>query len=97
MLEDLTADQGQPAIARATAVALLRDYDDAGVVESATAAAIDKSDLVRRSAASIFTKQRLAREAVMRSLLADPVRSVRIEAAAAFAGATPFNVPRNGP
>ena len=86
-LDRLILDQSQPAIARASALALLAPYASAASEPAITAAIGDANPLVRfampralSSASSTATLQAAA------SLLSDPVRAVRIEAARALAG-----------
>ena len=90
----LARTSGRPAIVRATALDLLRGYGpaQADAVEDLLA---DPEPLVRRSAATL---QELApphaRAARLTSLLSDPRRSVRIEAARQLVDVPPRDVPR---
>jgi tetratricopeptide (TPR) repeat protein len=86
-LDRLILDRSQPAIARASALPLLPPYASAASEPAITAAIGDANPLVRfaapralSSASSPVTLQAVA------SLLSDPVREVRIEAARALAG-----------
>ena len=86
-LDQLILDQSQSAIARASALPLLAPYASAASEPAIAAAIGDASPLVRfavpralSSASSPVTLQGVA------SLLSDPVRAVRIEAARALAG-----------
>jgi tetratricopeptide (TPR) repeat protein len=92
----LLADAGQPEIVRATALAALSPRDAAmpegrdreAIVAAIGAAARDRSDLVRRAAAEWVDA--LPPEVAARlgaPLLADPIRTVRLAAAASLAGA----------
>jgi len=81
-LERLVADKEQPAIARATALSRLADYAPAPDNPVIGAATVDRSPLVRRSAAAALSGADPATGAsTLAPLLSDPVRSVRIEAA----------------
>ena len=86
LLAALVADRGQPAIARASALARMARPTSATipVVRSALG---DASALVRRAAvhAAADIDPQL-RSVLVAPLLDDPVRTVRIEAAAALAG-----------
>jgi Flp pilus assembly protein TadD len=90
LLSRLILESGQPAIARATALALLRDYLSPASLGAVRAALTDGDPLVR--AAAVRALEPLPPEERVRlgaSLLGDPVRSVRIEAARLLAGAPP--------
>lgn len=82
----LASDQMRPAIVRATALGLLWQYpgeDSTKVLEQALA---DPDALVRRTAVSDFPQRDMARLVkAVAPLLKDPVRGVRIEAAATLA------------
>ncbi|HTO70548.1 MAG TPA: tetratricopeptide repeat protein [Myxococcota bacterium] len=81
-------DAAQPAVARASALALLAEHPGAGATEAGLRSAKDASALVRLGAAMLaggLTAE--ARVAVAAPLCADPARAVRSEAASALAGA----------
>ena len=87
-LIELAADRAQPAIARATALALINRYTDIDPVSAARLGAGDPHPLVRRAAAAVMSRAELAQRAkAIGALAADPVRAVRIEAAQVLAGA----------
>lgn len=103
-LAQLVANREQPAIARASALALM-----AGDPESVAAASVregtrDASPLVRRAAARLLPgadphvspdAPALLVPRASAALLDDPVRAVRIEAADALAGAPADALPRD--
>jgi tetratricopeptide (TPR) repeat protein len=87
LLAHLIADREQPAIARASALALIAN--DPGSVGAASLGdgARDASPLVRRAAARALPDvDPRADLGALTLLLGDPVRAVRIEAAEALAG-----------
>jgi HEAT repeat protein len=86
-LDRLILDQGQPAIARASALPLLAPYASP-VSEPAIKAAIrDPDPLIRAAAPRALPGTRPPRLVdAAAPLLSDPVRAVRIEAARALAG-----------
>jgi Flp pilus assembly protein TadD len=90
MLAAVIDDATQPAIVRATALSLLVPSSDPAQAERVTRAARDADPLVRRaSAAASRAILQQAAASVLISLLADPIRTVRLEAAgqlAAIAG-----------
>jgi tetratricopeptide (TPR) repeat protein len=99
LLEQLIADRGQPAIARATALALMADHFESAVEVQEHEGVVDQSPLVRRAASRALSRVVPAcpareRESVV-VVLNDPVRSVRIEAAEVVAG-TPADSLRTG-
>src|SRR5262249_9410479 len=78
----LVGDSSQPAIARASALAMLGSYPPASLASPVRAATQSDSSLIRRAAAestSNCNSQNCA--APVKPLLSDPVRSVRIAAA----------------
>jgi Tfp pilus assembly protein PilF len=80
-LATIIDDATQPAIVRATALSLLAPSADLAQAERVARAAQDPDPLVRRaSAAASFTIPPRAGATVLTSLLADPVRTVRLEA-----------------
>lgn len=80
-LQELAGDTEMPAIARATALDLLRGYGDGGMA-GATEALSDPDAAVRRAAIAVLERARPGtRLAQVGPLLADPVRAVRVEAA----------------
>jgi tetratricopeptide (TPR) repeat protein len=93
-LEELAENRQQPAIARATGLAMLRDYSpspDNGAVHSALG---DPSPLVRRAAATALSNGDLPTSAVVLApLLDDPVRAVRLETGEILAGTPTGNLP----
>ena len=95
-LAQLIADREQPAIARASALALMaRDPQSVGAA-SVRDGARDSSSLVRRAAARLLPDgDPHASSGVSALLLNDRVRAVRIEAAEALAGAPANALPEN--
>jgi tetratricopeptide (TPR) repeat protein len=86
-LARLIMEPSQPAIARATAVALLAEYLTAGSLPALEAALKDPDPLVRAAAATTVDALPPDRRAVLAApLLGDPVRAVRIAAARTLAG-----------
>lgn len=87
-LDQLIADTDQPAIARASALALLAPYatpQSEGVIKAAIS---DSNPLVRAAAPRVLSATPSpAMVQAFAPLLSDPVRAVRIEAARALAGA----------
>jgi predicted CXXCH cytochrome family protein len=88
-LEDLVRlaeDRLYPAIVRATAIQLMREYRDDRILEALERALTDEEPLVRRTAAanSDFFPE-VTRAELLGSLLWDPVRAVRIQAASSLA------------
>jgi len=87
-LAQLAADSQQPAIARASALALMAGYAESDRAGPMRAGAGDASPLVRRAAARLLPEaDPQADPEVSARLLGDPVRAVRIEAGQALAGA----------
>jgi predicted CXXCH cytochrome family protein len=86
-LDRLILDPAQPAIARASALPLLRRYASAASEPALQAAIADPDPLVRAAAPRAFpvAPPRAIIQAAA-PLLSDPVRAVRIEAARALAG-----------
>jgi tetratricopeptide (TPR) repeat protein len=79
-------NRSQPAIARGSALSLLASYDPAATSEPLRAGIADDSALVRRAATSAMFNSNPRESCVaLRSLLTDPVRAVRIEAARVLA------------
>jgi tetratricopeptide (TPR) repeat protein len=93
-LMELASDSAQPAIARATALSLLREHlspDSGPVVQNALA---DPDPLLRDSAlGAVSDVDPRMRVPLAAPLLADPVRTVRIDAARAFASVPATQVP----
>jgi tetratricopeptide (TPR) repeat protein len=86
-LAALASDRGQPAIARASALARLAGRAEPAGVLAARAGAHDPSPLLRLAAASVAASlPGEDRVAVAGPLLADPLRAVRAQAAGALAG-----------
>jgi tetratricopeptide (TPR) repeat protein len=76
-------DATQPAIVRATALSLLASSADSAQADRVARAARDPNPLVRRAAATAAEAVRpQAGGPVLVSLLADPIRTVRLEAVA---------------
>jgi tetratricopeptide (TPR) repeat protein len=93
-LAKLVADREQPAIARASALALMADYPASATVASARIGVDDPSSLVRRAAArALANTDPRTRAAVLAPLLDDRVRAVRLEAASILAGSPPDGLP----
>ena len=86
-LDRLILDQGQPAIARASALPLLRPDVTVASEPAIKAATVDADPLVRLAAPRALpaSPPRAVIQAVA-SLLGDPLRAVRLEAARALAG-----------
>jgi tetratricopeptide (TPR) repeat protein len=85
-LAALVADHSQPAIARASALALMDPRGSPAAVEAARTALGDTSSLVRRAAAQLVADiAPEARVLLLSTLLRDPVRTVRLEAATGLA------------
>ncbi len=91
-LANVIADRGQPAIVRATALELIRNYGAAGI-QSAIDAKNDADPLVRAAAATALAavpiEQRVPYAA---PLLRDPIRLVRIQAARTLADVPPTRI-----
>jgi predicted CXXCH cytochrome family protein len=91
-LDALVAGREQPAIVRATALALLRGYG-AAHTRAAITAKNDPDALVRAAAAGALVAVPAAeRVAYVAPLLRDPVRLVRIEAARALVDIPPAQI-----
>jgi predicted CXXCH cytochrome family protein len=94
LLSELVSNLKQPAIARASALELLAAFD-ASNDDLLRASSEDKSGLVRRAAADMFSGSGPeAGAATVLRLLQDPVRAVRIEAAESLAGVDGSALPR---
>ena len=86
----LIADREQPAIARATALAMLAQYTPPATVTAVHDGVADDSALVRRASARALSNSDPTTSApVLAPLLSDPVRAVRIETAEVVAGIPP--------
>ncbi|MCP3981808.1 MAG: tetratricopeptide repeat protein [bacterium] len=82
LLQSVAADPEQPGIARATALSLLRDRLGPASTEAIRQALDDEDPLVRLGALlAVESYDHESRIQLVGSLLADPIRSVRIEAA----------------
>ncbi len=91
-LDALVADREQPAIVRATALSLLRDYG-AAHARAAINAKNDPDALVRAAAATALAAVPAPeRVGYVAPLLRDPVRLVRIEAARALVDVPPGQI-----
>jgi tetratricopeptide (TPR) repeat protein len=78
-----------PPIVRATALSLLRDYPSEETTRVISQALADEDSLVRRTAAESLSIRDTKRfTSLLAPLLLDPVRGVRMEAAAQLAGAS---------
>lgn len=87
-LDALIADQGQPAIARASALALLAPYATPASESVVRAAIADASPLVRAAAPrALPAAPTPAMVQALAPLLGDPIRAVRVETARALVGA----------
>ncbi len=90
-LANLVEDASQPAIVRATAIALLERYPGARSGEVIAAALADPDPLVRHAAAGGFELASAdQRVASLGPLLRDPIRAVRIEAARLLVSVPPI-------
>lgn len=86
-LARLVADREQPAIARATALSMLAQYTPSPTDDPVRIGIGDDSALVRRASAhALSNTDPTASAKALAPLLADPVRSVRIETAEVLAG-----------
>jgi predicted CXXCH cytochrome family protein len=93
-LDRLILDQSQPAIARASALPLLPRVETSASEPALRAAISDPDPLVRLAAPRALTQS--ASQATLlaaASLLRDPVRAVRIEAARTLAGTDLLSLP----
>jgi predicted CXXCH cytochrome family protein len=89
-LAALVVDRDQPDIARATALALLPARGAAPVLPAVAAAVRDPSPLLRRTAAEwLGDVEPAVRARLGEALLGDAARTVRLAAAATFAGTPP--------
>lgn len=87
-LAAVAGDATQPAIARATALARLADYPTAAAIAAARRSLADTDATVREAAAAAFSHADTAQRArLLAPLLQDKVRSVRLAATRALAGA----------
>jgi tetratricopeptide (TPR) repeat protein len=85
-LAALSADRGQPAIARASALERLERPAAPSALALLRGTLADPDPLVRRAAVRLFSRlDPRARTPLLAPLAADPVRTVRMEAAAALA------------
>ncbi len=93
-LERLIADREQPAIARATALSMLANYAPPPTDAAIGTGVTDDSALMRRAAArALSNSDPIGSANALASLLRDPVRAVRIEAAEVLAGLPADNLP----
>jgi len=87
LLDALIIDQGQPAIARASALALLAPHATPASESAIRAAIADPNPLVRAAVPrALPAAPTPAMVQAVAPLLGDPVRAVRIETTRAFAG-----------
>jgi predicted CXXCH cytochrome family protein len=86
-LDRLILDPSQPAIARASALSLIRPYASAASEPAFKATIVDPDPLVRSAALRVLpiASPRAITQAAA-ALLSDPVRAVRVEAARVLAG-----------
>jgi predicted CXXCH cytochrome family protein len=93
-LDRLILDQNQPAVARASALLLLPRYATSASEPALQTAIADPDPLVRLAAPRALTPSasRAAIQAAA-SLLRDPIRAVRVEAARALAGTDLVSLP----
>jgi len=88
LLAEVIADHGQPAIARASALARIGSLEDPSGFDPIRQSVADNDSLVRRAAARALSEADPNLSApILAPLLNDPVRTVRIEAAEVLAGA----------
>ena len=92
-LADLVADREQPAIARASALTLMGAYAGSVTIAAVREGRADASSLVRRSAVRAMSEDPHQSASLVSSLLDDPVRAVRIEAAEALEGTPVDDLP----
>jgi predicted CXXCH cytochrome family protein len=86
-LREAARDTDQPAIARATAIARLGAYRDPSTVDVPRQALNDPDATIRLAAVGALAQADPApRAQILARMLADPVRSVRMEAARVLAG-----------
>jgi predicted CXXCH cytochrome family protein len=91
----LIANEQEPAIARATALALLPAFAVDELVSAVRRTAVDRDPLVRAGAASAAAKLPAPmRPQLVRPLLDDPIRLVRLEAGRALAASRPLLDPQ---
>jgi tetratricopeptide (TPR) repeat protein len=89
MLAELIDDGKAPAIVRATALSLVAPSADPAHVQRVARAVADADPLVRRSAASAAARLAPASgAALLATLLRDPIRTVRLEAASELAASS---------
>jgi predicted CXXCH cytochrome family protein len=94
LLDALIIDQGQPAIARASALALLAHHASPASESAIKAAIADPNPLVRAAVPRAFPAAPTpAMVQAMAPRLGDPVRAVRIETARALAGVDQRSMP----
>ncbi len=94
LLDELVLDAGQPAMARASALALLARSASPRSEAALRAGAADPDPLVRAAVPrALPAAPSAAMVEVVASLLADPVRGVRIEAARGLVGVDPQSLP----
>ena len=90
LLDALIVDQGQPAVARASALALLAPHATPASEAAIKAAIGDPDPLVRAAVPRAFpAAPASAMVQAAAPLLGDPIRAVRIETARALAGVDP--------
>jgi predicted CXXCH cytochrome family protein len=95
-LAALVANHDQPAIACASALALMATYPASATINSVRIGVRDPSPLVRRAAArALASADPGTRAKVLAPFLDDPVRAVRLEAAEVMAG-TPVDALPDG-
>jgi tetratricopeptide (TPR) repeat protein len=93
-LGELVTDRDQPAIARATALAMLATYAPSSTNAAVRTGVADDSALVRRAAARALSNSDPSASAnALAPLLDDPIRAVRIEVAEVLAGGRADTLP----
>lgn len=93
-LVGLADDAQQPAIARASAVALLREYLGPQTIATVAAATRDPDPLVREAAvAALRQADPSLRIGLLATLLEDPVRTIRVDAGRAIAEVPANRIP----
>ena len=93
-LGELVTDRDQPAIARATALAMLATYAPPPTDAAVRIGVADDSALVRRAAARALSNSDPSASAnALAPLLDDPIRAVRIEVAEVLAGGRADTLP----
>lgn len=95
-LRALATDAEAPAIARASALSLLRQRPGPGIAQAVQRGASDREPLVRMAAAELAALLPAAQRLAILPLLSDPIRAVRIAAAPVLAPVPPHLWPAGG-